>query len=165
MVLLGLNMALLVCNAVWHWTVVAFRKSAGCCLCRLRGHAPVILTYPLIGLLLYVSSRMVCAFLEDNGVPLSPWTSPSKGWVVVAGGEKNASAVLGMLLLVPPTCVAGNEGSGALVVLSPSVGARGGRLGMPGSGERCVGLMGVVSTMAFFSSSPDAQKMASRSKN
>ena len=77
-------------------------------------------------------------------MPLSPLTSPSKGWVVVVDGDKNASAVVGVLLLIPPTCVAGNEGSSVLVMSSPSVGARGGRLGMSGSGERCVKLMGVA---------------------
>ncbi len=87
---------------------------------------------------------MVCTFLEDNGVPLSPLTSPSKGWVVVVGGNKNASAVVGVLLLIPPTCAAGNEGSSVLVVSSPSVGARGGRLGMSGSRERYAELVGVA---------------------
>lgn len=100
---------------------------------------------------LCVSSRMVCAFFEDNGVPISPWTSPSKGWVIFVGGEKNASAVVGTLLLVPPTCIASNEGSISPVVLLASIGARGGRLGTLGSGELHVAVMVKTSTVG-----PDA---------
>ena len=60
------------------------------------------------------------------------------------GGDKNAPTVVPSLLLGPPTCVAGNEGSSALVVSSPSFGARGERLGMPGSREICIKLTGVA---------------------
>ena len=47
----------------------------------------------------------------------------------------------------PLTCVAGNEGSGSLVVLLVSVDARGERLRRLDCGEKCVELIFNISTL------------------